>query len=55
VLSGYRSRYAALVDTVTETETTFDDSRLADEPVIDLLVEPMYELAARWRPPPEKT
>jgi glucosamine--fructose-6-phosphate aminotransferase (isomerizing) len=52
VLAGYRSRYAALVDTVAETEPAFDDSRLATEPMIDLLVEPIYALAARWRQPP---
>jgi glucosamine--fructose-6-phosphate aminotransferase (isomerizing) len=52
VLSGYRGRYAALVDTVTETEPSFDDARLATEPMIDLLVEPMYDLATRWRQRP---
>jgi glutamine---fructose-6-phosphate transaminase (isomerizing) len=49
VLQGYRGRYAALKDAVTETEPTFDDARLADVDVIDLLTEPVYVLAERWR------
>jgi glutamine---fructose-6-phosphate transaminase (isomerizing) len=49
VLQGYRGRYAALKDAVTETEPTFDDTRLADVDVIDLLTEPVYVLAERWR------
>lgn len=49
VLSGYRTRYSALSDAVTETEPTFDDSRLGDVPIVDLLTEPVYQLATRWR------
>jgi glucosamine--fructose-6-phosphate aminotransferase (isomerizing) len=49
VLAGYRDRYEALVDAVTETEPRFDDSRLADVPFIDLMVEPVHVLAERWR------
>jgi len=49
VLSGYRTRYNALADAVTETEPHFDESRLGDEPLVDLLTEPVYELARRWR------
>jgi glutamine---fructose-6-phosphate transaminase (isomerizing) len=49
VLQGYRGRYAALKDAVTETETTFDDTRLADVDLVDLLTEPVYVLAERWR------
>ncbi|HMF04662.1 MAG TPA: SIS domain-containing protein [Acidimicrobiia bacterium] len=49
VLQGYRGRYAALKDAVTETEPTFDDTRLADVDVVDLLTEPVYVLAERWR------
>jgi len=49
VLSGYRHRYGALVDAVTETEAAFDDSRLGDVALADLLVEPVHVLAARWR------
>jgi glucosamine--fructose-6-phosphate aminotransferase (isomerizing) len=49
VLQGYRGRYAALKDAVTETEPTFDDTRLSDVDVVDLLTEPVYVLAERWR------
>ncbi|HET9078857.1 MAG TPA: SIS domain-containing protein [Acidimicrobiales bacterium] len=49
VLSGYRTRYSALSDAVTETEPAFDDARLGREPIVDLLTEPVYALAARWR------
>jgi len=49
VMSGYRGRYSALADAVTETEARFDDQRLGAEPVIDLLTEPVYVLADRWR------
>jgi len=49
VLQGYRGRYAALKDAVTETEPTFDDTRLADIDVVDILTEPVYVLAERWR------
>ena len=48
MLQGYRGRYAALKDVVTETEPAFDDARLADFDVIDLLTEPVAELADRW-------
>ena len=49
VLAGYRNRYDALVDAVTETEASFDDTRLGELPFVDLLVEPVYVLAHRWR------
>lgn len=49
VLCGYRTRYSALTDAVTETEPVFDDDRLGREPIVDLLTEPVYALAARWR------
>jgi glucosamine--fructose-6-phosphate aminotransferase (isomerizing) len=51
VLEGYQGRYSALVDAVTETESTFDDERLGTLPVIDLLTEPVYVLAEHWRTP----
>ncbi len=51
VLTGYRTRYSALADAVTETEPMFDDSRLGSEPVVELLTEPVYQLAKRWRRP----
>jgi glucosamine--fructose-6-phosphate aminotransferase (isomerizing) len=49
VLSGYRNRYGALADAVTETEPSFDESLLASMTVVDLLCEPIYSLADRWR------
>jgi glucosamine--fructose-6-phosphate aminotransferase (isomerizing) len=49
VLAGYRNRYSAIADAVTETEAEFDDERLGQEPVADLLTEPVYVLADRWR------
>jgi glucosamine--fructose-6-phosphate aminotransferase (isomerizing) len=49
VLSGYRGRYQALVDAVTETEPSFDDSVLAEVPILELLSEPVYVLASHWR------
>jgi len=49
VLEGYQGRYSALVDAVTETESTFDDGVLASVDVIDLLTEPVYVLAEYWR------
>ena len=36
-------------DAVTETEPTFRDDLLADVPVVDLLTEPINDLADRWR------
>jgi glucosamine--fructose-6-phosphate aminotransferase (isomerizing) len=49
VLQGYQGRYGALRDAVTETAPTFDDTRLATVDVVDLLTEPVYVLADRWR------
>ena len=49
VLGGYRNRYAALSDAVTETEPVFDEALLAQMPVVDLLCEPINALADRWR------
>jgi len=49
VLQGYQGRYGALKDAVTETEPTFDESVLGTVPVVDLLTEPVYVLADRWR------
>ena len=49
VLSGYRNRYQALADAVTETEPSFEEHRMAEMSVVDLLCEPIYSLADRWR------
>ena len=46
---GYRDRYTALADAVTETEPVFDDELLATVPFVDLLTEPVNVLAERWR------
>jgi glucosamine--fructose-6-phosphate aminotransferase (isomerizing) len=49
VMTGYRGRYAALRDAVTETESVFDDTRLGTVELVALLTEPVYVLATRWR------
>jgi glucosamine--fructose-6-phosphate aminotransferase (isomerizing) len=49
VLTGYRNRYNAIVDAVTEQQPTFDDDVLAEVPLVDLLVEPVHVLAAHWQ------
>jgi glucosamine--fructose-6-phosphate aminotransferase (isomerizing) len=51
VLRGYPAsgnRYGALVDAVTETDP-FDDGRLGQESLVELLTEPVNILAGRWR------
>lgn len=49
VLQGYDRRYDRLVDWVTETEGSFDETRLAELPVVDLLVGPISDTADHWR------
>ncbi|MCU1501173.1 MAG: glmS [Ilumatobacteraceae bacterium] len=49
VLQGYDHRYDRLVDWVAETEGTFRADRLAEVPVVDLLVVPVSEMADQWR------
>jgi glutamine---fructose-6-phosphate transaminase (isomerizing) len=49
VLSGYRQRYAAIVDAVTETEPTFNDELLGEIDLVSLLVDPVKVLAQHWR------
>ena len=51
-LQGYRNRWSALRDAVLETEPTFREDLLAAVPAADLLVEPIRELADRWRRDP---
>jgi glucosamine--fructose-6-phosphate aminotransferase (isomerizing) len=51
VLQGYRNRYSALRDIVTETEPTFRDDLLGEIPVVDLLIASIQALAERWRSP----
>ncbi|WP_419849591.1 SIS domain-containing protein [Candidatus Poriferisocius sp.] len=50
VLEGYRNRFAALRDEVTETEPDFRLDRLGAIGTEELLLEPVTELADRWRP-----
>jgi glucosamine--fructose-6-phosphate aminotransferase (isomerizing) len=49
VLQGYRNRYAVLRDAVLETEPTIREDVLAEIPVVNLLTEPINQLADRWR------
>ena len=49
VLQGYRNRYSELRDAVTETEPAFDEDRLAEITVVDLLTAPIGDLADHWR------
>ena len=49
VLQGYDRRYDRLVDWVSETEGSFDDSRLEDLTVEQLLIGPISETADHWR------
>jgi glucosamine--fructose-6-phosphate aminotransferase (isomerizing) len=49
VLTGYRNRYNAIVDAVTETEPSFRDEVLGEVSMVDLMVEPVHVLAAHWR------
>jgi len=48
VLAGYRARYTAIVDAVTETTPVFDDAVLATIAVTELLTQPVYVLADHW-------
>jgi glucosamine--fructose-6-phosphate aminotransferase (isomerizing) len=49
VLEGYRDRYEAIADQVTEVEPVMRDDVLADIDVVELLTEPVVRLADRWR------
>jgi len=49
VLSGYRGRYAAVRDAVTETEPAMDDGLLGEVPITELLTRPVHVLASQWR------
>jgi glucosamine--fructose-6-phosphate aminotransferase (isomerizing) len=49
VLQGYDRRYDRLVDWVTETEGSFDESLLGELPVADLLIQPISDAADHWR------
>ncbi|MHC4958618.1 MAG: SIS domain-containing protein [Planctomycetota bacterium] len=45
VLNGYRNRYAAIRDAVSETDTPFSDDALTRIPVLRLLTEPVDAIA----------
>jgi glucosamine--fructose-6-phosphate aminotransferase (isomerizing) len=49
VLQGYRGRYQALLDAVTETEPTFRDDVLTQIDVLELMTAPVNDIADRWR------
>lgn len=51
ILQGYRNRYRALVDVVTETSPTFREDLLADVSTVDLLTAPISEVAKLWQTP----
>ena len=48
-LSGYRNRYSALQDAVTETEPELRTEVLEQLPVVELLTDPIHVLADHWR------
>ena len=49
LLSGYRERYTGLRDQVLKRAPEFDDRLLAELPIEDLLIDPVSQLAERWR------
>jgi hypothetical protein len=49
VLEGYRDRYHAIADQVTETEPVMRDDVLATIDLVDLLTQPVVQLADSWR------
>jgi len=49
VLEGYRDRYQAIADQVTETEPVMRDDVLGTIDFVDLLTEPVVRLADNWR------
>jgi len=49
VLQGYRNRYAAVRDAVCETEPDLRDDLLAEVPVVNLLTDPIPDIADRLR------
>jgi glucosamine--fructose-6-phosphate aminotransferase (isomerizing) len=50
VLEGYRGRYGALKDAVTESQPSFRDDLLETIPIVNLLTKPVYVLAELWMP-----
>ena len=52
VLEGYRDRYEAITDQVTELEPVMRDDVLGTIDLVELLTEPVVRLADRWRSAP---
>ena len=48
VLEGYKDRFTAISDYITETEPTFRADILASIPVADLLIAPIEDLLSYW-------
>ena len=48
VLEGYKDRYTAISDYITETEPTFRADILSAIPVVDLLIAPIEDLLSYW-------
>lgn len=48
VLKGYQNRYSALRDAVMEMQPHFDETRLGEISILDLLTEPVHVLARHW-------
>ena len=48
VLEGYKDRYTAISDYITETEPTFRADILSAIPVVDLLIAPIEDLHSYW-------
>ena len=49
VLEGYRDRYRAIADQVTETQPVMHDDVLGTIDLVELLTEPVVVLAEAWR------
>ena len=47
-MQGYRGRYGALKDAVTESHPSFRDDILSTIDVVELLTRPVYVLAEHW-------
>ena len=54
VLEGYRDRYEAIADQVTEVEPVMRDDVLGTIDLVELLTEPVVRLADRWRSAPSR-
>jgi len=54
VLEGYRDRYRAIADQVTEVEPVMRDDVLGRIGLVELLTDPVVRLADHWKPEPPK-